>query len=336
MIDQRFYETFGPLSVRALAPDCEIGGDANVKVSGVASAKDAGPDDLCYYDAKGGAALESAPGACVLQPAAAHLAPKARALILAEHPRTMFARIAAKLARPRWFEGEQHVHPSAQLEEDVILAPGVVIGPGAHIGAGSRIGPGAAIGPGVAIGRRALIGANVSISFSLIGDDAKILAGAVIGETGFGVAGDALGLVDVPHLGRVILQDRVTIGANSTIDRGVFGDTVIGEDSKIDNLSQIGHNCEIGRGVLIAAFGGISGSTVVGDYVAMGGRVGIADHRVIGARARLAAGSGVLQDIPAGETWAGYPAKPRFKWLRETAWLSRKATGARTHRDDTK
>ena len=111
----------------------------------------------------------------------------------------------------------------------------------------------------------------------------NILAGAVIGEQGFGVAGDASGPVDVPHLGRVIIQDRVTIGANSCVDRGVFDDTVIGEDAKIDNLCHVAHNCTIGRGVLIAAFGGISGSTQLGDGVTLGGRVGIADHRKIGA-----------------------------------------------------
>jgi UDP-3-O-[3-hydroxymyristoyl] glucosamine N-acyltransferase len=204
----------------------------------------------------------------------------------------------------------------------------VVIGAGAAIGAESEIGPNAVIGPGVAIGRRCKIGARVSIAFALIGDEVSILAGAVLGEQGFGVAGDASGPIDVPHLGRVIVQDRVTLGANSTIDRGVFNDTIIGEASKIDNLCHVAHNCVLGRGVLVAAFAGISGSTIVGDGVTMGGRVGVADHRTIGAGATIAGGAAVFQDVPKGEVWSGYPAKPLRKWLREAAWLSRKA-GAR-------
>jgi UDP-3-O-[3-hydroxymyristoyl] glucosamine N-acyltransferase len=215
------------------------------------------------------------------------------------------------------------------LEAGVRLAPGVVIGAGAQIGADTYVGPNAVIGPGVAIGRRCSVGAGASVAFALVGDEVTILAGAVIGEQGFGVAGDASGPVDVPHLGRVVIQDRVTIGANSTIDRGVFDDTIIGEGCKIDNLCHVAHNCTLGRGVLVAAFAGISGSTIVGDGVTMGGRVGIADHRKIGAGATVAGGAAVFQDIPPGEVWSGYPAKPLRKWLREAAWISRKAAGAR-------
>jgi len=329
MIDPRFYEALGPLTVRALAPSAEIGGDAEALVSSAAPSDHAGPGDLCYYDGKGGKSLESAPAACVIPHAMAHLAPNARALILADNARATFSRLVASLARPRTFAAQHAIDPSAQIEQDARLAPGVVVGADARIGAGAEIGPNAVIGPGVAIGRRTRVGAGASISFSLIGDDVTILAGAVIGEQGFGVAGDASGPIDVPHLGRVIVQDRVTIGANSCVDRGVFDDTVIGEGAKIDNLCHVAHNCTIGRGVLIAAFGGISGSTQIGDGATLGGRVGIADHRKIGAGATLAGGAAVFQDVPPGEVWSGYPAKPLRKWLREAAWLSRKASGAR-------
>lgn len=330
MIDPRFYEALGPVTVRALAPSSEIGGDAEREITGVASAEQAGPGDLCYFEPKGKspAPLATAPGACVIVPALAHLAPKAGALILSDRPRATFARLVPSIIRSRTLGSEQ-IDPSARLEEGVVVGVGAVIGPGAQIGAGAVIGPNAVIGPGVAIGRRTRIGARTSISFALIGDDVNILAGAVIGEQGFGVAGDASGPVDVPHLGRVIIQDRVTIGANSCVDRGVFDDTVIGEDTKIDNLCHVAHNCQLGRGVLIAAFAGISGSTVVEDGVTMGGRVGIADHRHIAKGATLAGGAAVFQDVPAGEVWSGYPAKPLRKWLREAAWVSRKAAGAR-------
>ena len=329
MIDPRFYEALGPLTVRALAPSAEIGGDADALVASAAPSDRAGPNDLCYYDAKRGKPLESAPAACVIPTAMAHLAPNAKALILADNARAVFARLVPSLARARTFNPGQAIDPAAQIEEGVRIGPGAVIGAGAQIGADAEIGPNAIIGPGVAIGRRTRIGANASISFALIGDDVNILAGAVIGEQGFGVARDASGPVDVPHLGRVIIQDRVTIGANSCVDRGVFDDTTIGEGAKIDNLCHVAHNCTIGRGVLIAAFGGISGSTQLGDGVTLGGRVGIADHRKIGAGATLAGGAAVFQDVPPGEVWSGYPAKPLRKWLREAAWLSRKAAGAR-------
>jgi UDP-3-O-[3-hydroxymyristoyl] glucosamine N-acyltransferase len=327
MIDTRFYHALGPFTVRALAPDADIGGDPERLVTAAAPADRAGSGDLCYYESKSGAELRASPAACVVTPAQAHLAPNAGALILAERPRALFARLASKLARPRGFEAANAIDSSAQLEDGVRLGPGVVIGAGAQIGAGAEIGPNAVIGPGVAVGRRARIGAGASIAFALIGDDVTILPGTVIGGQGFGVAGDASGPVDIPHFGRVIIQDRVTIGANCTIDRGVFDDTILGEDCKLDNLCHVAHNCIIGRGSLIAAFAGISGSTVIGEAVTMGGRVGIGDHRSIGAGATLAGGSAVLQDVPAGEVWSGYPAKPLRKWLREAAWLSRKAAG---------
>jgi UDP-3-O-[3-hydroxymyristoyl] glucosamine N-acyltransferase len=329
MIDPRFYEALGPLTVRALAPSAEIGGDPDTLVSSAAPSERAGPGDLCYYDAKGGKPLESAPAACVIPNAMAHLAPNAKALILADNARAAFSRLVLALARPRAFHAGPAIDPSAQIEAGARIGPGAVIAAGVQIGAGAEIGPNAVIGPGVAIGRRTRIGAGASISFALVGDHANILAGAVIGEQGFGVAGDASGPIDVPHFGRVIIQDRVTIGANSCVDRGVFDDTVIGEGAKIDNLCHIAHNCTIGRGVLIAAFGGISGSTQLGDGATLGGRVGIADHRKIGAGATLAGGAAVFQDVPPGEVWSGYPAKPLRKWLREAAWLSRKASGAR-------
>jgi UDP-3-O-[3-hydroxymyristoyl] glucosamine N-acyltransferase len=330
MIDARFYQALGPLAVRALAPSATIGGDPDRLIKSIAPAERAGPEDLCYYEGKAGAVLEKAPGACIVQPVKTHLAPKASALILSDQPRAAFARMAPLLARPRGFTpGAPAIDPSARIEEGALIGVGAVIGPGAQIGIGAEIGPNAVIGPGVTIGRRTRIGAGVVISFALVGDEVTVLAGAVIGEQGFGVAGDASGPIDVPHLGRVILQDRVTIGANTTIDRGVFDDTVIGEGAKIDNLCQVAHNVLIGRGALIAAFAGISGSTVVGDGVTMGGRVGVADHRSIGKGATLAGGSAVFQDVPPGEVWSGYPAQPLRKWLREAAWLRRKASGAR-------
>jgi UDP-3-O-[3-hydroxymyristoyl] glucosamine N-acyltransferase len=181
------------------------------------------------------------------------------------------------------------------------------------------------IGPGVQIGRQARIGANATISFALIGDRVKIYAGAAIGEAGFGAAGGSAGIVDLPQLGRVIIQDDVTVGANSCIDRGAYDDTVIGENTKIDNLVQIAHGVRLGRSCLVASQVGISGSTVVGDGVRFGGQAGIADHLRIGDGATLLARAGLMNDVPAGEAWAGTPATTRRQWLRQSIWLARAA-----------
>jgi UDP-3-O-[3-hydroxymyristoyl] glucosamine N-acyltransferase len=153
----------------------------------------------------------------------------------------------------------------------------------------------------------------------------RILSGAVIGEAGFGVAASASGAIDAPQLGRAILQDGVTVGACSCIDRGAWGDTVIGENTKIDNLVQIAHNVRIGRNCVLAAQAGIAGSTIIGDGAQFGGKAGTGDHLVLGDRIRMAAGALTMRDIPAGETWCGQPAKPIRKFMREIAWLSRKA-----------
>ncbi len=205
------------------------------------------------------------------------------------------------------------------------LGPGVVVGPGAAIGAGTEVGAHAVIGPGVQIGRHGRIGPHAVIGCALIGDRVRILAGAVVGEAGFGVAGSKEGAMDMPQLGRVILQDGVTIGANACIDRGAYDDTVIGENTKIDNLVQVAHNVRIGRNCVLAAHTGISGSVTVGDGVMFGGRAGIADHVDIGAGAKIAAASGVMKNVPAGEVWGGSPARSLRKWMRETAWLAAQA-----------
>jgi len=263
-------------------------------------------------------------GAIFLAPAQAEFAPAGAVVLITNEPQIAYAKAALRLHRPRLMPaGLERVHPTAQVEDGVLLAPGVVIGPGASIGSGTYIGANAVIGAGVAIGRDCTIGSNVTIGFALIGDRVRILAGAVIGEAGFGISATKGAAMDLPQLGRVILQDGVTVGANSCIDRGAWEDTVVGENTKIDNQVQIGHNVQLGRSCVLCGHVGLSGSTIVGDGVMFGAKAGIADHVTIGSGAQVMAAAGVMGDIPAGETWGGAPAVRARQFWRQVAWVSR-------------
>ena len=169
---------------------------------------------------------------------------------------------------------DQPIDPSAVLEEGVIVEPGAVIGPEASIGAGTIIAAGTIIGYRVHVGRDCYIGPNATITNALVGNRVIIHAGVSIGQDGFGFAMGPRGHLKVPQIGRVVIQDDVEIGANTSIDRGALRDTIVGEGTKIDNLVQIGHNVVIGRHCVIVAQTGISGSSELGDFVVLGGQVG--------------------------------------------------------------
>jgi UDP-3-O-[3-hydroxymyristoyl] glucosamine N-acyltransferase len=337
MPDTRFFEPLPSLTVAELAD--RIGGDVvrggEGVVSAVAPLASANGSAVAFMaDRRFADALSTTKAGCVIVSAAlVDLAPAGAAVIQTGEAQAAWARASALFHRPRPLDAVSSVAESCE-DDTVVLEPGVVLGAGVRIGRGSRIGANTVIGPGVQIGRDCAIGANASIAFALIGDRVKLYAGARIGEAGFGAAGASTGPVDVPQLGRVILQDGVTVGANSCIDRGAYDDTVVGENTKIDNLCMIGHNCVVGRNVLMAAHTGLSGSVTVGDNVMFGGKAGVGDHIHIGTGARVAAGAGVLADIPAGETWSGYPAKPLRQFLRETVWVS-KQVSRKTSRNQT-
>jgi len=331
MPDPRFFEDLGPVTLGELAEltgaELSQPAAADRPIRGVAILSQARAETVTFLnDRKHAAALRGTEAnACFLPPTAAELAPDGCVALITPVPQGAYAVAAQRLHRQRVMTGGPDVSPEADLEDGVSLAPGVVVGPGARIGRGTRIGANSVVGPGVAIGRGCEISSNVSIACALIGDRVKILAGAAIGEAGFGATIGPRGLIDIPQLGRVILQDGVTLGANACVDRGAFDDTSIGENTKIDNMVQIAHNVRVGRNCAIAAHTGISGSVTIGDGVQMGGRVGIADHINIGDGARLGAAAGIMKDIPAGETWGGFPARPMRTWLRETAWVTRQA-----------
>jgi len=336
MPDPRFFESLPSLTVAELAAridgTVERGGERTIR--SVAPLSDADGGAIAFLgDRKFAGALAATRAGCVIVPAeAVDAAPAEAAVVVSRAPQASWAK--ASLLLHRAVPLTQSISLAEAAEDDsVVLEPGVVLGPGVRIGRGSRVGANTVIGPGVQIGRDCVIGPNVSVGFALIGDRVKLYAGARIGEAGFGATGTATGPMDIPQLGRVILQDGVTVGANSCIDRGAYGDTVIGENTKIDNLVMVGHNCVIGRNCLLAAHVGISGSVTVGDNVIFGGKAGIGDHIAIGEGARVAAGAGVLADVPAGETWSGYPARPIRQFLRETVWLAKQAASKKGPRE---
>ncbi len=329
MPDPRFFQQSPPrlLSDLATLSQAVLEGHGGTAVlSGVAPLGQAGRSDVSFLTGRRylQTLSDTGAGACFVSPEFAEAVPEGCHALITSFPQAAWAVVADSFYQPlRHDPAAPAVHPEAEIEPGVEIGQGVVIGAGARIGSGSRLGPGTVIGPGVCLGRGCRIGPRVVIGFALIGDGVAVSAGAVIGEAGFGAAAAPRGVVDIPQLGRVILQDNVTVGANSCIDRGAFDDTSVGENTKIDNLVHIAHNTKIGRNCVLAAFVGISGSVTVGDGVSFGGKAGIADHVTIGSGAGIGAGAGIIKNVPAGEVWSGYPGRPVREWLKETAWVAR-------------
>ena len=312
-------------------------GQSETAIEALAPANEGGKGALVFVDGKRNFALmQSLKAAAVLcPPDFASKAPQGIAVLVHPRPQQAFAMVGRLLfpqaATPGPMTGETgvspqaHVDPSAHVEAGAIIEAGAVIGPGVSVGTGTVIAPHAVIGRACQIGRDCYVGPGASVQYALIGNRVIIHGGARIGQDGFGFVAGAKGPERVPQIGRVVIQDDVEVGSNSTVDRGAMSDTVIGQGTKIDNLVQIAHNVRIGRNCIIAGLSGISGSVVVGDNVTMGGGVGLADHLTIGPGARLAARSGFMSNVPAGEVWAGYPAQPMAEAMREIAMLRRMA-----------
>jgi UDP-3-O-[3-hydroxymyristoyl] glucosamine N-acyltransferase len=310
---------------------------AEIAIEALAPANEGGDGALVFVDGRRNFGLmQSLKASAVLCPSDfANKAPQGMAVLIHPRPQQAFAMIGRLLfphaSIPGPMTGETgispqaHIDPSAHIEAGAIVEAGAVIGPDVAIGSGTVIAPHAVIGRSCKVGRDSYIGPGASVQYALIGNRVIIHGGARIGQDGFGFVAGAKGPERVPQIGRVVIQDDVEVGSNSTVDRGAMSDTIIGQGTKIDNLVQIAHNVRIGRNCIIAGLSGISGSVVVGDNVTMGGGVGLADHLTIGSGAKLAARSGFMSNVPAGEVWGGYPAQPMAEAMREIAMLRRLA-----------
>jgi UDP-3-O-[3-hydroxymyristoyl] glucosamine N-acyltransferase len=336
-----FFHRAGPFTLRELA---EAAGavldgksDPERRVSGVAPLDCAGGSDVSFFDNPKYLAQfeQTEAAACFVGQKFAARAPEGVACLVASEPYRAYAKALWKFypeaGHPKVACGGdashsgQFIDSTAAVEDGVIVEPGVVIGAEASIGRGTRLAAGAVIGYRCAIGRDCYVGPRAVVAHALIGNRVIIHAGAAIGQDGFGFAMGRQGHFKVPQVGRVIIQDDVEIGANTTIDRGALRDTVIGEGAKIDNLVQIAHNVIIGRHCVIVSQTGVSGSTVLEDFVVTGGQSGFAGHLRIGAGAQIAGASGVATDIPRGERWSGIPARPLKVFAREVALVKRLA-----------
>lgn len=332
--DPRFHAFAGPQSLAAVLAACgaRSEGDGARMFDGIASLADAGPGEIGYAETlKHAGTLSSvSAGAVIVRPGLAGSLPPGSIAIISDLPALAFAAVAGLFHPAPRATGRQH--PTAAIAEDAEVAPDVDIGAFAVIGARARLGPGciihphAAIGPDVVLGSGCTLHSHATISHALCGDDVTLHPGARVGQEGFGFTHTAKGaFVTMPQLGRVLLGDRVEVGANACIDRGALGDTVIGAGSRIDNLVQVAHNVQLGQGCVLVALVGVSGSTVLEERVVMAGQAGVAGHLRIGAGARIGAQAGVMKSVPPGADMLGAPAQPIRDMLREWAMLRRLA-----------
>ncbi len=339
MADPRFFRARGPFALAEVArlAGAELqGGDPAGLISDVAPLEEAGEGELAFLDNRKylAQARSTRAAACLIRPELAKELPQRVARLLAAEPYRAYARVAAAFYPEAGPPGPERspatkttagawIHPDARVGPGCRVAPGAVIETGAEIGALCEIGPNAVIGPGVVLGEGCVIGPGATLSHCLLGARVIVHAGARIGQDGFGFAMDADGHLKVPQIGRVLIEDDVEIGANTTIDRGSGPDTVIGRGTKIDNLVMIAHNVQLGPGCVVVAQTGISGSTRIGAGSVLAAQVGVTGHLTIGPGVQLAARSGVIHDLPGGQAYGGAPAIPIRDWRRQMVAFGR-------------
>lgn len=331
--NSRFFQRSGPFTLARIAEAtrCAPAGDPDASFQSVAPLQTAGPNEVSFLDNKRylPQLIATRAGAVLVHPDHAAQVPDGTVALVTTEPYLAWAWAAALFfPMPSAHPG---IHPSAVIDPDATIDATAELGPlcviGAHvvIGPRCRIAPGAVIGEGVTMGADCRIGANASVSHAILGNRVYVYPGARVGQEGFGFAPGPAGFVTVPQLGRVILEDDVELGANSTIDRGSTQDSVIGAGSRIDNLVQLGHNVRLGRCCVVVAQAGISGSTILEDFVVIAAQAGLTGHLRIGTKARIGAQAGVMRDVATGAEVVGSPAIPVREFFRNFAVLKRLA-----------
>lgn len=286
----------------------ELRGDGAVEVDRLAALDRAGPRDASFLASPKYVAQlrDSNAGVILMTPAFADLPTPAAARVLVANPQeavqALLPVLYALTPPDSWIAPTARIGQGAVIEDGVRIEDYVVIGDGVRVGAGTRLYPSVTLYAGTEVGARCIIH-----------------AGARIGSDGFGYVFQHGRHVKIPHVGRCIIGDDVEVGANTTIDRGSIDDTVIGAGTKIDNLVHVGHNVRIGRACLLMAEVGIAGSAHIGDGVILAGQAGVSGHVTIGSGARIGGQSCVVSDVPAGEAWSGYPARPHKQSMRAYA-----------------
>lgn len=308
----------------------ELVGDGDLSVSVVRPISEAGPGELAFLANRRYAGLLEGcrASAYLVGRELAPRLPEGANSVVVEEPRLALASLLHRLHPPR--HSLPDIHPTAiidrraELGERVAIGPYAVVEGGASVGAGARIGAHSVVGRGAKIGEDSLLHPHVVIYADCqVGARCVVHSGARIGSDGFGfVFGDGEHR-KIPQVGRALVGDDVEIGANSTIDRGSIGDTVVGPGTKLDNLVHLAHNVRVGARSLFAAMVGVAGSTKVGSDVWMGGMAGVSDHLAVGDGARLAIASKVMRDVPAGVTVSGHPARPHRRQMRRQAAAAR-------------
>jgi len=335
MADKRFFKNRGPFSITELAKlsNSEIYPENNkdITVEDIAILSEASKENIAFIDNK--KYLEdfkvSKAGVCIAHPAMKDLAPEGMTLLLNNNPYMAYALVARAFYLPEKRVGisdKAIIDSTAKIGENCYIAPGAVIGANAELANGVEIEANATIDDGVVIGENSIVGANASITHAIIGKNCYIYTGARVGQDGFGFAMSPTGHKRIPQMGRVIVEDNVEIGANTTIDRGAGPDTIVRAGAMIDNLVQLGHNVEIGSGSVIVSQAGVSGSTKIGKFCVLAGQSGVAGHLKIGDGAQIGAKGGVISDIDAGAEVMGFPAQPRKIFFKQMAYLKRMAT----------
>jgi UDP-3-O-[3-hydroxymyristoyl] glucosamine N-acyltransferase len=314
-------------------------GEPGLQISAVASIESASGGDVVFVEDEKHLALamRSAAGA-VIAGEFARAPSSGKPLLISDQPKLAFARVARLLQdehpagdKPGNVHPSAVIQPSASVAADAIVEAGAVIGERAQIGDGSRIGAGCVIGSGVSIGRNCEIYPRVTMyPRTTLGDRVIVHAGAVLGSDGFGYVRDrTTGHYEkFPQAGSLVIEADVEIGANATIDRGSLDETRIRRGTKIDNLVHIGHNCQIGEDVVIAAQTGLSGSIVIENGAVLGGQVGVGEHARIGEGVMLGGQGGVLPNKilrGKGVAFWGTPAQPLRQYLKQLATLARLA-----------